>query len=120
MAKLLDTERQYYTKPRRTGIYADLDKCFETSSRSRTEAIGNAHYQRNLKTAVEAVKANPTENIQQVKDAIGKSNSSAKDDTVDLAKLREELESSSNQSRQLSWADIKYSPPNTGGSNNKD
>lgn len=120
MAKLLDTERQYYTKPRRTGIYADLDKCFETSSRSRSEAIGNAHYQRNLKTAVEAVKANPTENIQQVKDAIGKSNSSAKDDTVDLAKLREELESSSNQSRQLSWADIKYSPPNTGGSNNKD
>ncbi|MFB8795103.1 MAG: DNA phosphorothioation system sulfurtransferase DndC [Microcoleus sp.] len=120
MAKLLDTERQYYTKPRRTGIYADLDKCFETSSRSRTEAIGNAHYQRNLKTAVEAVKANPTENIQQVKEAIGKSNSSAKDDTVDLAKLREELESSSNQSRQLSWADIKYSPPNTGGSNNKD
>ena len=120
MAKLLDTERQYYTKPRRTGIYADLDKCFETSSRSRTEAIGNAHYQRNLKTAVEGVKANPTENIQQVKDAIGKSNSSAKDDTVDLAKLREELESSSNQSRQLSWADIKYSPPNTGGSNNKD
>lgn len=120
MAKLLDTERQYYTKPRRTGIYGDLDKCFETSSRSRSEAIGNAHYQRNLKTAVEAVKANPTENIQQVKDAIGKSNSSAKDDTVDLAKLREELESSSNQSRQLSWADIKYSPPNTGGSNNKD
>ena len=120
MAKLLDTERQYYTKPRRTGIYADLDKCFETSSRSRDEAIGNAHYQRNLKTAVEGVKANPTENIQQVKDAIGKSNSSAKDDTVDLAKLREELESSSNQSRQLSWADIKYSPPNTGGSNNKD
>lgn len=120
MAKLLDTERQYYTKPRRTGIYADLDKCFETSSRSRTEAIGNAHYQRNLKTAVEGVKANPTENIQQVKEAIGKSNSSAKDDTVDISKLREELESSSNQSRQLSWADIKYSPPNSGGSNNKD
>ncbi|MGB8686135.1 MAG: DNA phosphorothioation system sulfurtransferase DndC [Microcoleus sp.] len=120
MAKLLDTERQYYTKPRRTGIYGDLDKCFETSSRSRSEAIGNAHYQRNLKTAVEAVKANPTENIQQVKDAIGKSNSSAKDDTVDISKLREELESSSNQSRQLSWADIKYSPPNTGGENNKD
>lgn len=113
MAKLLDTERQYYTKPRRTGIYGDLDKCFETSSRSKDEAIGNAHYQRNLKTAVEAVKANPTENIQQVKDAIAKTNSSAKNDTVDIAKLKQELESSS-QSKQLSWADIKYSTPDVG------
>ncbi|MEG5161814.1 DNA phosphorothioation system sulfurtransferase DndC [Microcoleus sp. AT3-A2] len=114
MAKLLDTERQYYTKPRRTGIYGDLDKCFETSSRSKEEAIGNAHYQRNLKKAVEDIKANPTENIQQFKDAIAQTNSSAKNDTVDIAKLKEELESNSNQSRQLSWADIKFSPPNSG------
>jgi len=114
MAKLLDTERQYYTKPRRTGIYADLDKCFETSSRSKEEAIGNAHYQRNLKKAVEDIKANPTEKIQQFKDAIAQTNSSAKNDTVDIAKLKEELESNSNQSRQLSWADIKFSPPNSG------
>jgi DNA sulfur modification protein DndC len=114
MAKLLDTERQYYTKSRRTGIYGDLDKCFETSSRSEKEAIGNAHYQRNLKTAVEAVKANPAENIQKFKDAIAQTNSSAKNDTVDIAKLKEELESNSNQSRQLSWADIKFSPPNSG------
>ncbi|MEG3895582.1 MULTISPECIES: DNA phosphorothioation system sulfurtransferase DndC [unclassified Microcoleus] len=113
MAKLLDTERQYYTKPRRTGIYGDLDKCFETSSRSKDEAIGNAHYQRNLKTAVEAVKANPALNIQQVKEAIAQTNSSAKNDTVDIAKLKEELESNSNQGRQLSWADIKFSPPNS-------
>ena len=113
MAKLLDTERQYYTKPRRTGIYADLDKCFETSSRSEKEAIGNAHYQRNLKTAVEAVKANPTEKIQQVKSAIAQTNSSAQSDTVDIAKLKQELESSS-QSKQLSWADIKYSTPDVG------
>lgn len=113
MAKLLDTERQYYTKPRRTGIYADLDKCFETSSRSKDEAIGNAHYQRNLKTAVQSVKSNPTENIQQVKEAIAQSNLSATDATVDVAKLREELETKSNESRQLSWADIKFSPPNS-------
>ncbi|MEG4584226.1 DNA phosphorothioation system sulfurtransferase DndC [Microcoleus sp. MOSTC5] len=120
MAKLLDTERQYYTKPRRTGIYADLDKCFETSSRSKEEAIGNAHYQRNLKKAVEDIKANPAENIQQFKDAIAQTNSSAKNDTVDIAKLKEELESNSNQSRQLSWADIKFSPPNLGGENSND
>ncbi|MEG4007371.1 DNA phosphorothioation system sulfurtransferase DndC [Microcoleus sp. Pol11C1] len=120
MAKLLDTERQYYTKSRRTGIYGDLDKCFETSSRSETEAIGNAHYQRNLKTALEAVKANPTENIQQFKDAIAQTNSSAKNDTVDIAKLKEELESNSNQSRQLSWADIKFSTADVGDKNTKD
>ena len=120
MAKLLDTERQYYTKPRRTGIYADLDKCFETSSRSKEEAIGNAHYQRNLKKAVEDIKANPTENIQQFKDAIAQTNSSAKNDTVDIAKLKEELESNSNQSRQLSWADIKFSTPDVGEKNSTD
>lgn len=120
MAKLLDTERQYYTKPRRTGIYADLDKCFETSSRSKEEAIGNAHYQRNLKKAVEDIKANPTEKIQQFKDAIAQTNSSAKNETVDIAKLKEELESSSNQSRQLSWADIKFSTPDVGEKNSKD
>ena len=114
MAKLLDTERQYYTKPRRTGIYADLDKCFETSSRSKEEAIGNAHYQRNLKTAVEAVIENPTENIQQVKSAIAQTNISAQSDTVDIAKLKQELESSSNQAKQLSWADIKFSTPDVG------
>ncbi|PSB12932.1 DNA phosphorothioation system sulfurtransferase DndC, partial [filamentous cyanobacterium Phorm 46] len=120
MAKLLDTERQYYTKPRRTGIYADLDKCFETSSRSQDEAIGNAHYQRNLKTAVEAVKANPTENIQQVKSAIAQTNTSAKNDTADIAKLKQELESNSSEGRQLSWADLKYSTPNSGEGNSKD
>lgn len=51
MAKLLDTERQYYTKSYRTGIYKELEKCFETSSRSQDEAINNAHLKRNLKNA---------------------------------------------------------------------
>ncbi|MEG4274830.1 MULTISPECIES: DNA phosphorothioation system sulfurtransferase DndC [unclassified Microcoleus] len=120
MAKLLDTERQYYTKPRRTGIYGDLDKCFETSSRSKEEAIGNAHYQRNLKKAVEDIKANPTEKIQQFKDAIAQTNSSAKNGTVDIAKLKQELESNSNQGKQLSWADIKFSTPDVGEGNIKD
>lgn len=51
MAKLLDTERQYRTMARRNGIYDALEKCFETSSRSLEEAIANAHYKRDLKTA---------------------------------------------------------------------
>ncbi|WP_413160540.1 DNA phosphorothioation system sulfurtransferase DndC [Capilliphycus salinus ALCB114379] len=53
MAKLLDTERQYYTKARRLGIFEDLEKCFETSSRSKEEAIANAHLRRNLKLAAQ-------------------------------------------------------------------
>jgi len=52
MAKLLDTERQYYTKSRRLGIYDSLEKCFETSSRSQDEAIENAHRKWDLKNAV--------------------------------------------------------------------
>ncbi len=51
MAKLLDTERQFYTKSRRVGIYENLKQCFESSSRSKEEAIDNAHLKRDLKTA---------------------------------------------------------------------
>ena len=51
MAKLLDTERQFHTKYRRVGIYESLEKCFDTSSRSKEEAIKNAHQKRDLKVA---------------------------------------------------------------------
>lgn len=51
MAKLLDTERQYHTKYRRVGIYESLEECFSTSSRSKEEAIKNAHQKRDLKAA---------------------------------------------------------------------
>ncbi|BAB76616.1 DNA phosphorothioation system sulfurtransferase DndC [Anabaena sp. FACHB-709] len=53
MAKLLDTERQYRKMSRRVGIYETLEKCFATSSRSKDEAVKNAHLKRDLKTAVE-------------------------------------------------------------------
>ena len=61
MAKLLDTERQYHTKCRRLGIYGSLEKCFDTSSRSKEEAIENAHQARKFKVAAEAG------DVQQVK-----------------------------------------------------
>ena len=54
MAKLLDTERQYHTKYRRVGIYESLEECFNTSSRSKEEAIRNAHQKRDLKAASSA------------------------------------------------------------------
>jgi len=52
MARLLDTERQYYTKSTRIGVYESLEKCFNTSSRGKEEAIAKAHLTRNLKSAV--------------------------------------------------------------------
>ncbi|NEO11342.1 MULTISPECIES: DNA phosphorothioation system sulfurtransferase DndC [unclassified Moorena] len=53
MAKLLDTERQYVTRSRRIGIYEALERCFDTSSRSKEDAIANAHLKRDLKTAAD-------------------------------------------------------------------
>ncbi|HEY9707678.1 MAG TPA: hypothetical protein V6D48_05690, partial [Oculatellaceae cyanobacterium] len=93
MARLLDTERQYHAKSRR-GIYESLDKCFETSSRSRQEAIDNAHYQRNLKNAVKAVKDDPTEmEIEEIKQVLNKSDR--------------------DQGKQLSWASLKFPTQNS-------
>ena len=52
MTKLLDTERQYHIKSHRRGIYQGLEKCFETSSRNKEEAIECAHQKRDLQNAV--------------------------------------------------------------------
>ncbi|MEM8781029.1 MAG: DNA phosphorothioation system sulfurtransferase DndC [Cyanobacteria bacterium P01_G01_bin.49] len=86
MAKLLDTERQFYTKSRRVGIYGDLEKCFDTSSRSQDDAIDNAHLKRNLKNAV------LEGNINQVKEELKKT-------------LNPQDEP---QNKQLSWGKIKF------------
>lgn len=53
MAKLLDTERQYAVMGRRAGIYETLEKCFETSFRTKEDAIQQAHQKRDLKNALE-------------------------------------------------------------------
>jgi DNA sulfur modification protein DndC len=50
MTKLLDTERQHATKSRR-GVFDNLEKCFDSSSRSKEEAIAIAHEKRDLKEA---------------------------------------------------------------------
>jgi DNA sulfur modification protein DndC len=63
MTKLLDTERQYFTKSRRSGIINELEKCFETSSRNRKDAIDQAHQKRDLKNAIQV---NDFDAIQQI------------------------------------------------------
>ena len=64
MSRLLDTERQFYIKNRRQGIYDGLEKCFDTSSRSKSEAIATAHQKYDLKNAAEQG------NIEAVKEQV--------------------------------------------------
>ncbi|MDB9313589.1 DNA phosphorothioation system sulfurtransferase DndC [Spirulina sp. CS-785/01] len=80
MARLLDTERQFFTKSRRSGIFGSLEKCFDTSSRSKEEAIKNAHYKRDLQIASQ---------------------------NADVQKIRE-LTASDPTPTPQSWADIKF------------
>ena len=91
MAKLLDTERQYHAKSRR-GIYESLEKCIDSSSRSKDEAINNAKYERDVKHTIKAVK----------------------DDTAEVHDIRELLnKNDSDQAKQLTWASLKFSSPNS-------
>ncbi|MBW4679702.1 MAG: DNA phosphorothioation system sulfurtransferase DndC [Microcoleus vaginatus WJT46-NPBG5] len=120
MARLLDTERQHFTKPRRTGIYTDLEKCFDTSSRDKEKAIDNAHYQRNIKTAVQAVRESDPESLQQVRQALEQTGSPQKENPVSAGKAKNTVESDSNQPKQLSWADVKFAPTNAGAQDTQD
>jgi DNA sulfur modification protein DndC len=85
MTKLLDTERQFYTKSRRVGIYESLTKCFDSSSLSQDEAIEKAHQKRDIMSAA-------TEgDVKQVKEKIAQLN-----------------KKESKQTQQLTWGSIKF------------
>lgn len=86
LAKLIDTERQYFLKISRKGIYKDLEKCFESSSRSKEEAIKNARYIYDLKNAAQSG------NIAQVKEQLKESFSEPEKDPQ----------------KQLTWASMKF------------
>jgi len=91
MAKLLSTERQYHTKSRRTGIYDDLEKCFNTSSLSKDDAIENAHRKRNFKEAADEGDVTTLKNTLQ-----------------ELNPPKEEAEAAQNTPKQLNWANMKF------------
>jgi DNA sulfur modification protein DndC len=97
MARLLDTERQYFTKSRRSGIFNDLERCFEISSRSKEEAIANAHLKRDLQ---EAAKEGDIAAIKQLTLAQTKPQSQTP------PKAKETPETAS------SWANLKFPPQN--------
>lgn len=91
MAKLLDTEHQYHAKSRR-GIYEALEKCFNSSSRSREDAIDHAHYQRHMKNTVQDIKQDLSE-VHELRQA--------------WDKPKQE------KSKQLSWASLKFPEPDS-------
>ena len=99
MARLLDIERQHYSKPRRTGIYTHLDKCFDISSRDKEEAIDNAYYQYDVKKALQNVEENIAENVVKVKNAL---DGKEEEEENDIAN------EDNNESEQLSWESIKF------------
>jgi DNA sulfur modification protein DndC len=96
MAKLLDTEQQYHAKSRR-GIYESLEKCFESSSRSKDEAIQNAHYQRNLKNAIQAVKDDSAE-LHEIREAFDENSSVSVAERLNKTSAKED---STQQGKQL-------------------
>jgi DNA sulfur modification protein DndC len=125
MARLLDTENQFHAKSRR-GIYESLDKCFESSSRSRDEAIDNAHFQRNVKNTVKAVKDDTAE-IHDLRQAFEKSDRvSEAVATLGASELLREAElppkrsADRNEGKQLSWASLKFSAKNSDEENSED
>lgn len=111
MSKLLGTERQYFTKTKRTGIYSDLEKCFDSSSRSKEEAIDNAHHQRNVKQAIEAIVNYPDDDLQQVREALenDKNPQTPPPTHAGKSKAKNAPETDPPEGVQLSWADLKFS-----------
>jgi DNA sulfur modification protein DndC len=118
MAKLLDTERQYYQKIRRTGIYKDLANHFETSSLSRDDMIAAAHQKHKLKKAIEAVGQGSISEFETLRslleeDIYDRQNilDVAEAPIPDLEELKQSLTQDIKQekeTKQLSWANIKF------------
>ena len=109
MARLLDTERQYHAKSRR-GIYESLDKCFESSSRSKEDAIENAHYQRNLKNTVKALKDDRAE-VHEVRQLF---------EECDQPLAGGKANRDEGKQLNLTWASLKFSSTNSGEENSED
>jgi len=65
ITRLLSTEQHYQMHARRVGIFEALEKCFESSSRPKDEAIANAKAERQLKKDIEDIHAR--EELEPVK-----------------------------------------------------
>ena len=105
MSKLLDTERQFYTKNRRLGIYDSLAKCFDTSSRSKEEAIATAHQKYDLKNAAEQG------NIAAVKEQVEQLHQPAEQRGLGLCPDKRLLQENDDlEENKAGWANMKFAP----------
>ncbi|MEY4519871.1 MAG: hypothetical protein RLZZ499_2471, partial [Cyanobacteriota bacterium] len=105
MSKLLDTERQFYTKNRRLGIYDSLAKCFDTSSRSKEEAIATAHQKYDLKSAAEQG------NIAAVKEQVEQLHQPAEQRGLGLCPDKRLLQENDDlEENKAGWANMKFAP----------
>lgn len=86
MASLLGETSKTYLKARRTNVFKPLEKAFQSSSRSKDEALTNAHEKRVLTAAIE-------------------SKDSGESGAVEIKKL---MSKDAEAGKQLSWGDIKF------------
>ena len=68
ITRLLSTEQQYQTHARRVGIFKALESCFESSSRSKDNAIANAKAERKLKKDIESIRTD--DKLESVKQTL--------------------------------------------------
>lgn len=111
-SKLLDTERQFQVSSRRVGIFEALEKCFETSSRYKEQAIDEAHRDRNLKHAAQSGDVDTIRELTQKtkkkrSSKKTKANSSAPESTSASSTDSETSQADTAQLRPL-WADLKF------------
>ena len=107
VTKLLHTEHQYQRLSRRSGILKDLEKCFDTSARTKDQAIAAAHQTRDLK---QAAAQGDTATIRQLTHPPANS-------PTNPPKVAESpgsyAASPPAQPAPQSWADLKYSQHNS-------
>ncbi|MEH2192594.1 MAG: DNA phosphorothioation system sulfurtransferase DndC [Nostoc sp.] len=102
MAKLLDTERQFRKMSRRVGIYDTLEKCFTTSSRSKDEAVKNAHLKRDLKAAAEQGDIEKVKQLTLADFVVTNAQSDVTTQQADVTNARQSADEAK------TWANIKY------------
>lgn len=99
MNRLLDTERQYQTMSRRTGLYKELETCCQINFAAKDEALDQAHDNRNLKQAA------ASGNVADVKKIVEKRESAK---TKASQKSENGTVENGDRPSPLSWATLKF------------
>lgn len=95
MNRLLDTERQFQTMSRRTGLYKELETCCQINFAPKAEALDQAHKNRSLK---QAAASGSIENVKHLLENRQTNNSQAKPKPA----------TQDHQTAPTSWATLKF------------